>query len=458
MHVMKRFRLSRRTMLRGMVGGSVVALALPPLEAMLDDHGQAHADGSALPRRLVTWFWGNGVALADIGNPGGPLAFNPAQTGPGYELTPQLAPFANVRDWVSVLSGFQVSAGLPMRRGHHDGCALFSGWPFIELPPNGANYASKFGGPTIDQVVAERIGGQTFLPSVQLRVSKRIIGSEGPTLEFLSHKGPDQPLPAIQDPREAWERMFASFTVPDDPQKPHRMAALDAVLEDAMQLKARVSSADRIRLDAHLSAIAQLRSQIDALAPTCEIPPQTGQGNDDVDGNEPLEPVNRAMSDLLALAFSCDIVRVASVQFTGSVGYTVFNQLGLNMGHHDLTHDAGQNGAVDAATVETMRMLAYLCEALQQTPEGAGNLLDGSVILASSDASSGLTHAVTDMPIVVAGGGGGALVHPGIHYRADGANNASNILLTCAQAVCPELTEIGGGNGYSNTPVSALQA
>jgi len=457
MHVMKRFRLSRRTMLRGVVGGSVVALALPPLEAMLDAHGEAHADGTELPRRLITWFWGNGVALADVNNTGGPLAFYPATTGAGYELTPQLAPFANVRDWVSVLSGYQVSAGAPGRRGHHDGCMLFSGLPFIELPPNGANYASKFGGPTVDQVVADRIGGLTFLPSIQLRVSKRVITSEGPTLEFLSHKGPDQPLTAIHDPRDAWDRLFASFTVPDDPQKPHRLSALDAVLEDAMQLKARVSSADRIRLDAHLAAVEQLRSQIDALAPVCEIPPEATQNNDDIDGNEPLEPVNRAMSELLALAFSCDITRVASVQFTGSVGYTVFNQLGLNMGHHDLTHDAGQNAAVDAATIETMRMLAQLCERLQQTPEGALNLLDNSVILASSDASSGLTHAVTDMPIIVAGGGGGALVHPGIHHRTEGANT-SDILLTIAQTVCPELTEIGGEQGYSNTPVSALQA
>ncbi|MCX4242820.1 DUF1552 domain-containing protein [Paraliomyxa miuraensis] len=444
-------------MLRGMVGGTMVALALPPLEAMLDAHGEAWADGSELPRRLVSWFWGNGVALADVGNPGGPLRFAPAQTGPGYSLTPQLEPFAAVRDYVSVLTGYRVSASFPLRRGHHDGTAMFSGHPFIELPPGSANYASKFGGPSFDQVVADRLGGQTFLPSVQLRVSKRVVTSEGPSLEFLSHKGPEQPLPAIQDPREAWERLFASFTVPDDPEKPHRMAALDAVLEDTAQLKARVGTADRLRLDAHLAAVEQLRSQIDALAPSCEIPPQTAQSNDDIDGNEQLEPVNRAMAEVLALAFACDITRVASIQFSGSVGYTVFHMLGQNMGHHDLTHDAGQNEAVDASTIYTMQMLAYLCERLMQTPEGAGNLLDNSVIFAGSDASSGLTHAVTDMPIIVAGRGGGSLTHPGIHHRSDGANT-SDILLTCAKAVCPEITGIGGGAGHSSTPVSALQA
>jgi hypothetical protein len=166
--------------------------------------------------------------------------------------------------------------------------------------------------------------------------------------------------------------------------------------------------------------------------------------------------VNRAMADLLALAFSCDITRVASIQFTGSVGYTVFNTLGHNTGHHDLTHDAGQNDAVDAATIETMRMLAYLGEALAQAPEGAGNVLDNSAIFASSDAASGLTHQVTDMPIVVLGGGGGALAHPGIHHRSDGGNT-SDVVLTVAQTVCPELTEIGGGNGLSTTPVATLQ-
>ncbi|MEM7154158.1 MAG: DUF1552 domain-containing protein [Myxococcota bacterium] len=444
-------------MLRGMVGGSMVALALPPLEAMLDAHGEAHADGTELPRRLVTWFWGNGVAVADIGNPGGPLRFFPAETGPGYSLTPQLQPFEPVRDYVSVLSGYQVSASFPLRRGHHDGVAIFSGHPFVELPPGSANYASKFGGPTLDQVVAEEIGSETFLPSIQLAVSRRIVTGEGFGLQFLSHKGPDQPLPQIFDPREAWDRLFASFTVPDDPTKPHRLAALDAVMVDAEALKGRVSTTDRHRIDAHMGAVAQLRSQIDALAPNCEIPPEPTQANDAMNGNEPIEEVNRVMSDLIALAFSCDVTRVASVQFTGSVGGTVFHMLGQSTGHHDLTHDGGANEEVDASTIYTMERLSELLQGLAATPDGAGNLLDNSVVFASSDASSGLTHAVTNMPIIVAGGGGGALVHPGVHLASE-SGNSSDVLLSCARTVCPELPEIGSGNGRSASTVSGLMA
>ena len=164
------------------------------------------------------------------------------------------------------------------------------------------------------------------------------------------------------------------------------------------------------------------------------------------------------MSDLVVMAFQCDVTRVVSVQFTGSVGYTVFNTVGATMGHHDLTHDAGQNDMVDAATIFTMQQLAYLLEQLHGASEGAGNILDNSVLFASSDASSGLTHSTSDMPIVLAGGGGGTLVHPGIHYRSPSGENTSDILLAMLQCVVPEATEVGSGNGHSTTPLAALLA
>lgn len=455
----KHTRLSRRTMLRGVLGGSAVALALPALEAMLNANGDAHADGTELPRRFVTWFFGNGVALNQFDNPGQGTRFAPAETGPGYALTPQLQPLEAVKDYCSILSAFEINAAAEHRRGHHDGVAgFFSGYPFIELPANGGPFASKFGGPSIDQVAAEGIAGETFLPSIQLAVSKRVIGSEGPTLQYMSHKGPDEPLPQIFDPLEAWDRLFGSFTVPDDPEKPKRLSVLDAVAEDVKRLQGRVGANDRMRLEAHLSSVEQLQAQINAAPPACTLPSEPGQGNEDTDGNEPMEEVNTMMSDMLALAFSCDITRVASMQFTGSVGYPVFHMLGQSMGHHEMTHEAAQNDNVDAATIFTVAQFAYLLETLMNADEGGQNLLDNSCLILSSDAASGLTHAVFDQPCIVAGGGGGALVHPGIHYRSPTAENTSDILLACLQTVCPEATSAGGGIGESTTPLSALLA
>ncbi|MCA9691176.1 MAG: DUF1552 domain-containing protein [Myxococcales bacterium] len=452
---MRKLRLSRRTMLRGTVAGGTVALALPPLEAMLNDHGTALAANGELPRRFITWHFGNGVALSDTNNAGS-LRWAPAETGPGYSLTEQLTPLAAVKDYCTIVSKLELRAKHPEVRGHHTGVSgFFSGFPYIKLDPGNANYSSKFGGPSIDQVAASMVGGETFLPSVQLRISKRVVGSEGPTLEFLSHKGPDQPLPPIDQPQALFDKLFNGFVPPDDPSKPKRLKALDAVREDALRLQKIVGANDKQRLEAHLQSIYQIQQQIDAIAPVCQQPPAPTQANNDVDGKEPLEEVNAIMSDLLALAFECDITRVASIQFTGSVGYTVFHMLGQNKGHHDLTHEAADNDAVNAATVKTVECFAYLLQRLMETPEGDGNLLDNSCVLLGSDCASGLYHNDFDMPCIVAGGGGGRLVHPGIHHNANSAN-VSDMLLACLQSVAPGATEVGGDNGYSNTPLTAI--
>ncbi len=453
----KKFQLSRRAMLRGVVGGSAVALALPPLEAMLNANGTAYADGTQLARRFITWHFGNGVALSDTNNAAS-LRWAPAETGPGYTLTEQLAPLADVRDYVSVISKLEVRAKHPEVRGHHTGVSgFFSGYPYIKLDPGNAAYSSKFGGPSIDQAAAAFIGGQTFLPSVQLRISKRVVTSEGPTLEFLSHKGPDQPLPPIHQPQALFDKLFNGFTPPDDPTKPMRLKALDAVAADVQRLQQVVSMNDRQRLEAHLESVAQLQSQIDAIAPLCQPPGAPGQTNDDVDGKEPLEEVNAVMASLLAFAFSCDITRVASIQFTGSVGYTVFHMLGQGKGHHDMTHEAADNDGVNASTVKMVECFATLLRALRDQPEGDGNILDNSCVLLGSDTASGLYHTDFDMPCIVAGGGGGALKTPGVHVDA-GSANASDMLLTCLKTVNPDATEVGGGNGYSNTPLTAIMA
>ncbi|NVB38543.1 DUF1552 domain-containing protein [Pseudenhygromyxa sp. WMMC2535] len=453
--------MSRRTMLRGaLVGGGSVALALPLLDVMLDDHGEALANGSPLPQRLVTWFFGNGCALKDVNDTGAGIRFYPSATGPGYEVTEQLAPLAaaGVLDYCSVLSGFDVKAAQEHRRGHHDGCTFFSGHPFIQLDAGSANYSSKFGGPTVDQVAASYVGGETFLPSIQLQISKRIVGSEGPTLQYLSHKGPDQPLPQIANPQEVWDKLFASFIPEDDPAKPHRLAALDAVAEDAKRLQTRVGSADKARLEAHLESVAQIRGQIAAAAPECTEPALPGEANVDTDGVEPIANVNAVMSDLLALAFACDLTRVASVQFTGSVGGTVFTDIGMSMGHHAMSHESAHNDDIDAATIYTMERFAYLLQALRNTPEGSGNLLDNAVVLLGSDAAAGLTHSTFDQPCIVAGRGGGYLRYPGVHYRSPSAENTSDILLACLQALAPEISEVGGGYGLSSTPAAAILA
>src|SRR5262249_41721107 len=155
--------------------------------------------------------------------------------------------------------------------------------------------------------------------------------------------------------------------------------------QDVAALKMRVGKADQIRLDAHLASVDQIRKQIEALAPACTLPGMPVESNMDFEGKEPIEEVNIAMTDLIVEAFRCDITRVGSSQFSGSVGYHVFHMLGQDKGHHDMTHDTNDNEAVDAATIKTIECFAYLLKRLKDTAEADGNLLDNSIVLLGSD-------------------------------------------------------------------------
>jgi hypothetical protein len=435
-------------MLRGLAGGAAVALALPALEAMLDPHGEKLASGAPLPRRFMTWFFGNGVLLN---------RWVPEAQGPAWELTPELAPLAPVREYCSILSGFDNRAGYG-RRGHHDGVAgCFSGHPFIELPPSGV-YSSKFGGPSIDQVAAQAIGGQTYLASLELGVSRRVSTDQGPTLQFLSHKGPDQPAPPLYDPQKVFAKLFGMAAPAQDPTTKLRLGVLDAVHEDAKRLRLRVGKADQARLDAHLTSIEQLEKQIQAVAPACAAPPLPGVANvEDESGHEPLQAISELMADLLGIAFACDLTRVASFMQSGGFGSTLYWMTGATIEEHSLTHMPGQEELVHQAIVFNMECFAYLLSRLKATPEGSGNVLDNCCIFLGSDCSEGATHGCFDQPIIVAGRGGGALQFPGIHYRSPNKENTSDILLTCLQTVAPSATEVGGDVGYSNTPCKAIQ-
>jgi len=447
---MRPFRLSRRTLLKG----AGAAIALPTLEAMLNSSGTAFAQGAPIPKRFATFFFGNGVILN---------RWKPTATGPGWQLTEELAPLSNVKSYVNVVSGYKIK--IPNLRGHHCGAAgILSGYPFIALPPGGAPYNSKFGGPSVDQVAADAIGTSTTFPSLQIAVSKRLTRGEGPTLQFLSHRGPDSPLPQEFNPAALFNRLFATFSPPDptDPRDRLRLSVLDQVRADARRLQAKLGTADRARLDAHLTSISELRTQIMALPPVitsaCVPPGAVTETNVDIGGIEQLESVSKAMSELLVLAWACDLTRVASYQFSGSVGGTVYSAVGQTTGEHTLTHDAQMQGQVHDAVVFVHARFAYLLEKLMASPEGTGNLLDNSCVLLCSDVCEGLVHSITDYPILVAGRAGGYLKYPGVHHRSTSADNTSDVLLTCLRAVGANVSSVGAEGGLSSNPCTGIMA
>jgi hypothetical protein len=443
-----RYTMKRRTFLRG-VGGAM--LALPVLECMMDSHGEALAQGRPLPRRFGVFFWGNGVRLD---------RWTPSATGAGWALTPALQPLAPLKSYVNVISGYEVKAAGP--RGHHNGVSgMLSGVEFIELEHPNSNYSSKFGGPSIDNILHGDLGVPASKPVLNVRTVDDIITGEGPTLQFISHRGPDAPQTAVRSPAEIYTQLFGNFAPPDstDPRNGLRTSVLDLVKDDIDRLKPQLSSRDRSRLDAHLTGVSELRARILALPPeitgACEIPAPvtTTQGS--------LRQICDLQAELIAMAFACDLRQIATMQFTGSVGYTQFP--GMTAGHHDLTHDGAAQDQVHTTTVFTMECFASAMQKMAALPEGAGSVLDNSLWLATSDCAEGLSHSVKDYPILLVGRAGGTLRFPGVHVRGASLfnsvfKNTNEVLMTILRAMGSSRSSIGTGSTASSTAVGEVLA
>jgi hypothetical protein len=446
------FRLSRRFLLRGAAGA---AIALPTLDAMLNSHGTAYAQGMAFPKRYVVWFFGNGVVLP---------RWRPAAQGQGtaWQLSEELMPLAAHKEQLTVVTGCNIR--IPGRRGHHDGvAAMMSGAEIFPLPAGNAPYASRLTQRSLDQELADVIGTTTRFKSLQLRVSKRIVRGEGPTLAFLSHASPTAPLEAVENPVALFNQLFTGvMSAPNDPRNGLRTNVLDAVRDETRALQSKLGAADRTRLDQHLTGISELRQRILTLPSqpvgACRVPTAVTQTNSDVSGQEQIEAVNRVMGDLMAMALACDLTRVVTLQFSGSVGFHTFNWLGTGprASEHSLTHDQNEQGKVHDSVVFSMRCLAQTLTAMKGVTEGSGTVLDNSAVLVTSDVSEGYTHSGNDYPILVAGSAGGAL-RTNMHYRAPNGRNTSDVLLALMQAVGgPTFTGVGAGGGRSTTPMREI--
>ncbi len=462
----KASKISRRTVLRGSLGGAAVAFALPPLEAMFNANGTAYAQGAPLPRRMGIFFWGGGMK-AD--------RWVPPTTGAAWTPSPALEPLATagIKDYVSVLTGMNIKTGNP--QGHHAGQGgILSGVPLVVQPKGTAPFKSTFGGPSLDQIVANAVGMTSKFKSLEVGVSSRVNGAEGTTLHYLSHTGPDSPLPPLYDPAKVFDRMFTGFTPPAtaggatptpvvDATLALRKSVLDAVLPDIAALRGRASAADKVRLDQHLANVRSIENRLTSTpaAPppskSCALPAKPVAFTDK-SNHELVEERTKAMADLIALSFACDLTRVATMMYSGGTNETLFWQVNATDGHHAMTHDEpGDQPLVHACTVFTMQCFAHLLVALKGISEGAGNVLDNTVIYASSDVADGKAHTITNYPLLVAGRGGGFLKYPGVHYKSSG-ENTNLALLSVLKAAGLPLTSFGTGASAVTASLTGIEA
>ncbi|MEC8023006.1 MAG: DUF1552 domain-containing protein [Myxococcota bacterium] len=438
--------ITRRSMLRGLFAGGAVSLGLPTLEMFLNVNGDAFADGSSFPKRFVLWFWGNGVI---------PTKWTPETIGANWTPSEQLSALSDWTQDVSVITGFEVK--VDNLKAHLSGPAgFFTG---IDVKVQGDD--SSFRAASLDQVIAQSIGGETVLRSLEVGIA--------PGVKGLSFNGVDSQNPPESDPVKLYQRLFGpTFTEPGeelkiDPKLALRRSVLSAVMDDANALRQRLGANDKQRLEQHLDAVRDIEARLlklESAPPNFEGCTRPAEPVPDeyltVDGRPPMPVRNAIMSDLISMAMACDLTRVVSVWHCDPVGDVLYP--GATSGHHQLTHDEpGDQPQFNEIVKSIVSHFGTFVGSLKSVGEGDGTLLDNSVVLGCSDCGLARTHQIDEYPILVAGRGGGRL-KTGLHVRSDVKDSASKVPLTVMQALGMPVTEYGQDGTHVSSGLSELEA
>ncbi len=408
--------LSRRTFLRG-AGG--VAIGLPLLEAMVPS---ASAGGKEGPRkRFVVMFSANGTIEEAFRPQGGVNDFSFTHPGGEQHI---LEPLEAIRDDILVLWGLDMQSrglGGPGGNGHDMGMGHMLTCQQLLVGPSGIGEFSHLpdgsaGGISIDQEIANAIGNETPFRSIEFGV-RALLDLQRQVTSRMCYRAPFEVLPPENDPAAAFEALFTDLAA--DPVelaalRARRGSVLDKVADDFNRLNARVGSGDRMKLEAHLDAIRELEQGLYAEGGPLEACAVPGQPMGlDPNSNDQYPEVGRAQMDLLTMALTCDLTRVASLQWSTAQSGIRHSWLGHSSNHHSLSHEADSDPTARRQLVEINHWYAqqfvYLVEAMKAVPEGDGTMLDNTVILWVNEQGNGDTHSSSDVPFVLAGSGGGYL-------------------------------------------------
>ncbi len=423
--------LSRRTLLRG----AGAALALPLLDAMplpgLIGTAKA-ADGAVRgPVRLAFSFFPNGVNTE---------RWFPKTEGAGWELTPSLEPLKDLRDDVTVLSGLDQHNANSLGNGGGDHARNAASYLTGAHPYKSSSTIRV--GRSVDQIAADRIGSRTRLPSLELGVDRgRNAGNcdSGYSCAYsnnISWRSPSQPAAKEINPKLAFQRLFGTGDGSDAVERrlADRKSVLDLVADDAASLTKRVGSTDRQKLDEYFTSVRDVERRIERTlsAPVIQAP------SIDLPSGVPaeLDEHIRLMYDLQTLAFKADVTRIATFMLASAGSNRKYTEVDVNDGHHHLSHhqsNAGKLEQIGRIDRFLMERFARFVKTLKETPEGDGTLLDNSLILYGSAIRDGNRHSHADLPLILAGGGGGA-VKAGSHRRFADGTPLNNLFLTMLDA------------------------
>lgn len=432
--------LSRRTFLRG----AGVAMALPLLDAMAPSVARAQAAGADPVRRFIAFYVPNGMHMASF-TPEGEGAL-PAQ------LPLILEPLQENREHVTVVSGLACAAGFAGGDGpgdHARGTGTFlTSTRILKSDTTIRNAIS------VDQVLANHLRSRGYGGFSSLETGCQGGGSTGNCDSGyscaysvnISWAGATQPLPKETNPRAVFDRLFGDAVDPAAEaerarRRRRQQSILDVVKGDAARVEQKLGQSDRRKLDEYMTSIRAIENQLESEeVNACTVP--------DAPSNQTQnpEPYMRAMLDVIVAGMACDRVRVATFMLGNGGSGRNYSFIGQNTAHHEASHhqgDAAKHRMLEQIDRFEVQQLNYLINRLKGVQEGSGTALDSSLVVFGSEIEDGNSHSHRNLPIVVAGHGGG-LATGGRHIRVERDTPIANLYNTV-------LSSFGAPTGFADS-------
>jgi hypothetical protein len=432
--------LTRRHFLRDL---GISAATIPFLAGL---PSLAHANPGGRKQRFVVMFSPNGTV---------PVNFWPDEEGEEFTLKRILTPLEPFKTQTLILRGISNKV-----KGDGDGhmrgmSCLLTG---IELFPGNiqggsdtpAGWAS---GPSIDQelkgFLQSRNQTRTRFGSLEFGV---VVPNRADPWTRMSYAGPNKPVAPIDDPYEMFEKLYGRVK-----DKETLKSILDDVREDLKQVFTRVSSEDKKLLEDHMTFVREMERDLQSTEkqklnhPVPQLDPGV------INENDMMPKISRMQIDLMVNSFANDMARVATLQFTNSVGQAKMRWLGIEEGHHQLSHDPDLNEQslekLTKINVWFCEQLAYLARRLADTrePDGNGSLLDNTVIVWTNELGKGNSHTLDNIPFVLVGGGCGFKTGRSLKFDKVPHNR---LWMAIANAMGHEITHFGNPKFCAAGPLS----
>lgn len=428
--------LPRRSFLRGM--GATVAL--PLLDAMVP----AMAAGPEATTRY---------AFLHVPHGASPGYFEPSGEGKNWSLSPILEPLAPLKDYITVVTNMDHAMAGSLSPEESAGDHSRTAAVYLSAAhPKRTEGQDIHGGITIDQVIANKIGQSSPLPSLELCIED--VGSLGVCgvgyscayTNTISWSSATSPLPMERNPQVVFERLFGDGATTEQRalRKREDRSILDSIVQDMGRLKKNLGPSDLARVDDYLQDVREIERRIALSEQMAHVEAERPE-----EAELPFDAHVKLMFDLQTLAFKADITRVSTLMLSRDLSAMTYPESGVPDAYHALSHhqeDPVRMERYSKINRYHVAVVSYFLDKLRSTDDGAGSLLDHSVVLFGSPMGNSNQHDHLRLPVFLAGFGAGRY-EGNRHIKNPRGTPMANLFMAMAEKEDIDLPSFGDSTG-----------